>query len=203
MLSKLKNKTESATSKLPAWHLDFRNTDRLPDVKPIRTAFFINVIAILIAAATLFNFGSQEMQIYSMNAEISRLEDQIAKDQYPSAAAVKLFKEFQADEKKINEVAEFVKAPLKLSTFMLHLGEILPENIMINSVDWRGSVITLRGVVSGTPDEASGYASGLVATLDEDELFGPLFSDAALTSLIRNPTTGKLAMEIRLEFTGK
>ncbi|MCC5022902.1 MAG: hypothetical protein J6386_08950 [Candidatus Synoicihabitans palmerolidicus] len=77
----------------------------------------------------------------------------------------------------------------------------MPENITIDTIDWRGKIIPLRGTVDGTPDEASGYASALVDTLNEDELFGPLFDDANLTSLMQNPATGLLSLEIRLQFT--
>ncbi len=52
------------------------------------------------------------------------------------------------------------------------------------------------GSVSGSPDEASGRASGLVETLNTDEKFDPLFANVALTSLARNPVTGALSLEI-------
>lgn len=198
---KLKKKSESTEASVPSWHLDFRNPDHLPDMKPIRTAFFINGLAMLIAATVLLLFVYQEFQLYSLRSQVADWERQIERDRAPSAQAAKAFKDFQAAEKKLKETAAFLEAPMALSTFLTHLGEMLPEHIKIDTVDWRGGVITLRGTVSGSPDEASGYASGLVELLNQDEVFGPVFDDAALTSLLRNPATGLLAMEIRLEFT--
>lgn len=68
MLSKLKKKSDSGEVKVPAWHRDFRNSDELPDVKPIRTAFFINGLAILVTTAALINFVHQEYQLYGLRS---------------------------------------------------------------------------------------------------------------------------------------
>lgn len=198
---KLKKKSDAAAVTVPAWHLDFRNADQLPDMKPIRTAFFINGLAILIAASALLFFTYQEFQLYSLRSQITDWEEQIARDRAPSGQAAKAFRDFQAQEKKLKEAAAFLESPMALSTFLIHLGEILPEHIKIETIDWRGNTVTLRGTVSGAPDEASGYASGFVEILNKDELYGPVFDDAVLTSLLRNPATGLLAAEIRMDVT--
>ncbi len=203
MLPKRKKTGDAPGVKVPAWHLDFRNSDRLPDVKPIRTAFFVNGFAILVAAAVALNFAYQEFQLQQVRGEIADWRNRIDADRQPSAAAVAQFRAFQQEEKKVKEAATFLERKLSLSHFLLRLGEILPENIIIDALDWRGAVITLRGTVKGSPDEASGHASTFLRLLNEDEVFGPIFNDAALTSLIRNPTTGLLSLEIRMEIPAK
>lgn len=205
MLSKLskKKKSESKSVKVPAWHVDFRNSDGLPDVKPIRTSFFVNGIAAVVALGIALFFAKQELELYSLRSEVARLDAQIEADRRPSAQAVQQFQEFRAEEKKLKEVMAFVDRRIEPSDFMLRIGEILPENIVVEVIDLRDGIFTLRGTVSGTPDEASGYASGFVEILNQDERLGPLFDDAALTSLVRNPTTGLLNMEIQLPITPK
>ena len=50
MLSLLKKKPDAAAANLtPAWHPNFRNFERLPDTKVVRTTFFINGGAIAVA----------------------------------------------------------------------------------------------------------------------------------------------------------
>jgi len=207
MLSKLKKqkskKSDARSAKVPAWHPDFRNSDGLPDVKPIRTSFFVNGIAAVIAAGIAINFANQELTLYNLRNEAARLDQSIRDDTAPSAAAVQKFQEFRAEEKKLKEVAAFVDRRINPSDFLLRLGEILPENIIIEVVDSREGIFTLRGSVAGTPDEASGLASGLVQLLNEDEVLGPLFDDASLTSLVRNTGTGLLNMEIQLPIVPK
>ena len=47
MLSLLKKKSEAAAAPtVPAWHPNFRNYEKLPDLKVVRTAFFVNGAAI-------------------------------------------------------------------------------------------------------------------------------------------------------------
>jgi hypothetical protein len=104
MLSKLTKKkpkkSESSSSKTPAWHLDFRNTDGLPDVKPIRTSLFINALAAEVVAGITINFLNQELKLYSLGNEVQQIDEQIAADRPASVSAVKKFQEFRAEEKK-------------------------------------------------------------------------------------------------------
>ncbi len=152
MLSKLtkkKSKKSEASSKVPAWHLDFRDTDGLPDVKPIRTSFFVNAIAAVIVAAITLNFANQELKMYSLRGQVEQLDEQILSDRPASGAAVKKFQQFQAEGKKLKEVAAFTVQPLPASDFLLHLGSILPENIRIDQIDSRDGVYILRRVCFG------------------------------------------------------
>lgn len=183
---------------MPAWHVDFRNSSRLPDVKPIRTSFFVNGVSVVLALVVMMNFAKQEFALYSLGSQLSDLKEQIAMDEGPSATAVGNFQKFKIEEKKILEVESFLAQQIVPSKFLLRLGLILPEHIIIQSMDWRGEIVNLRGSVSGTPDEASGYASSLVVLLNDDEVLGPIFREVFLTSLTRNTTTGLLAMEIRM-----
>ena len=198
MLSKKKKKSEATSAGMPAWHLDFRDVSRLPDVKPIRTSFFINGISVLLAVFVLMNFGKQELELYNLRSQVDDWQGQIASDGPPSAAAVQNFRKFQAEEKKIGEVEAFLVTQIKPSVFFMRLGEILPEKIIIESIDWRTGAIRLTGSVSGAPDQASGFASNMVQVLTTDEQLGPLFSGVSLTNLSRDPITGQLALEIQI-----
>lgn len=198
LTKKKPKKSESSANKTPSWHLDFRNTDGLPDVKPIRTSFFINAIAAVIVAGIALNFANQELALYSLGNQVAQLDSQIASDQAASAVAVRKFQQFQAEEKKIKEVAEFRAQKILVSDFLLRLGEILPDQIKIDSITSVEDHYTIRGSVTGSPDEASGRASALVETLNTDETLDPLFDNAALTSLARSPGSGLLAFAIDL-----
>ena len=55
MLPLLKKKSDAdAAPAVPAWHPNFRNYQKLPDIKVVRTAFFVNGIAILLVVAISF-----------------------------------------------------------------------------------------------------------------------------------------------------
>ncbi len=197
---KSKKKTDATAPSTPAWHPNFRNYERLPDIKAVRTTFFINGFAVLLAIAILLFTCYQEFNLHAKRSEIASWEEQIAANQAASSAAIAQFRAFQAAEKKIKEVDTFLTTDLRLSDFLLRLGAILPDHIKISTVDWRDDLLILRGTVSGSPDQASGYASSLVALLTEDEVFSAVFESINLTGLARNPVTGMLAIEVHLRF---
>jgi hypothetical protein len=69
-LPKRKNDAAAAAAAMPAWHPNFRNFERLPDTKVVRTAFFINGIAAVIAAIALLWVCYQEYQLHDLNRQI-------------------------------------------------------------------------------------------------------------------------------------
>jgi cell division protein FtsL len=76
---------------VPAWHPNFRNFQRLPDTKPVRTVFFINGLAVVVALVVLLFVAYQEYALFTVNRQIAELEAQIERDQKLSRQAVTLF----------------------------------------------------------------------------------------------------------------
>lgn len=183
----------------PAWHPNFRNYDRLPDTKVVRTAFFINGVAALAAVAALLVFAFQEFKRYTLQQQVAGWEEQIAADRDASSEAIADFRKFQEEEKKVQEAAAFVERAVIPSEVLLRIGQTLPEEIVINYFDLRPTGLTLRGSVSGNPGEASGLASAYVAQLEADEVIGPKFESVVLTRLARSSVTGQLSLEVNLK----
>lgn len=203
MLPKItKRKPKTATAPVvPAWHPNFRDHDRLPDVKVVRTAFLVNGAAIVVMAGLLFWAGFNEYHLGDLRGRIEAWDKQIQRNQAASARAVGIYKKFQADEAQLREIDAFVKSKPAVSPLILRLGATLPETMALDSVVWRDGDLTLHGTVRGVPDAASGYASAYVERLRTDAELGPLFERVALTSVARNAVTGRLLVEIVL--TGK
>lgn len=197
MLS-LRKKTDGPVM-APAWHPNFRNYDRLPDTKVVRTAFFINGLAVLAALAALLVFAFQEFKRHTVEQQVAGWEEQIAADRAASAAAVADFRTFQAEEKKVREAAAFVERSIAPSELLLRIGQTLPEEIVLDYFDFRPAGLTLRGSVRGNPGEASGLASAYVAKLEADEVIASKFDAVVLTRLARNSETGQLNFEVNLK----
>ncbi|GAB1489230.1 hypothetical protein MASR2M8_16830 [Opitutaceae bacterium] len=198
----LKKSKEQASSLplVPAWHPNFRNYARLPDTKVVRTAFFVNGVAVFLAITALLFFAYREYTLNALNNQIESWNAQIEADRAPSNAAVALFRQFQAEEKIINEVAAFTRIRLTVSDFLLHLGQTLPTDIAISAFEMRDTGITLRAVVRGAPDRASGQATAFVDQLRKDTSYGELFSEVTPTNVNRDPGTGRLLIELALKF---
>jgi hypothetical protein len=200
MLSLLKKKSEAdAPPALPAWHPNFRNYKKLPDVKVVRTAFFVNGIAILAAISLGAYVGFREYQLNVVNVQIAQVQVQIDRDKKVSDQAVLLFKKFQAEEAKVMEVETFLKSKPLFSTLILRLAQTLPQNIAIDNIDLRDTGLTLRLSVKGDAAAASGYATAYLEQLRADKQLNQLFEQATFTgSPTRNPATGKMAVEFLL-----
>lgn len=198
MLSLLKKKSEaSAAPRVPAWHPNFRNYEKLPDIKVVRTAFFVNGAAIFVAIGLLLYFGFQEWQLHVLNSQVADWQRQIDRDKPGSDQNVALYKKFQAEETKINEVDAFLKSKPITSDLILHLGQTLPNNIALDNFDLRETGLSLRLTVRGAPEAAAGYATAYLDQLRNDKELSH-FDDFKATSSSRNASSGRLAVELFL-----
>ncbi len=199
MLSLLKKKSESAELPAPpSWHPNFRIRETLPDVKPVRTAFFVNGAAILVAASLAIYVGIGEWQLHTLKTQLAQTQAQINRDKPASDQAVAMFKKFQADEAKVNEVSAFVKSKPLVSELVLRLARTLPANIAIDSLDLREAGVTLRLAVRGDSATASGYATAYLEQLRADKELTQFEEFTFANTPMRNPATGRMAVEFYL-----
>jgi hypothetical protein len=198
MRSLLKKKAEATASQVPAWHPNFRNYQRLPDIKVVRTAFFINGFAALLAIALLVWTGLREFDIYKTNEQIAATQALIDKNQPESNRAVALYKKFQDEEKRANEVDAFVKSRPLVSGILQHFAETRPRNIALDRVDIRDNGIVL--IVSVRGDTVSAYAdnNNYRELLRRDTFFTANYEPAEIVAANPDPATGFLKSEIRM-----
>ena len=210
-LLKKKKKPEASTAAplVPSWHPNFRNFQQLPDIKVVRTAFFVNGIAAFIALGLLVFLGNREYELHSLRSQIAAFDSQISRDKADSEKAIALYKKFQEQEKRITDVEAFTKSKPLVSEILLRLGETRPKNIALESVEIRSPEtnpptqpsIILRAVVRGMSDLASGEASAYVDVLKNDPVLGPKFDGPPdVTSSIRDVATGRLKLELTIRF---
>jgi hypothetical protein len=199
MLSLLKKKSDAdEPAALPAWHPNFRNYQKLPDIKVVRTAFFVNGIAILVTAALATYLGIREWNLRLSNEQIAQVQAEIDRDKRNSDQAIALYRKFQAEEAKVNEVQTFVTARPPVSALLLRLAQTLPPNIALDNFDLRDTGLTLRLSVRGDAAAASGYATAYLEQLRADKELSQ-FADVSFTSTpTRNPATGRMAVEFLL-----
>ena len=184
---------------VPAWHPNFRDYEKLPDVKVVRTAFFMNGAAIAVALALAIYFGLHEWQLHAINVQLAVTQQQIDRDKRPSDEAVALFKRFQAEEKKMAAVDGFVHSRPNFAALLLRVSTTLPENIALDSFDLRAIGVSLRLTVKGTPEDAAGYATAYYDQLRADkELVDIDRPKIEFTHQSRNPNTGLLNVEFLL-----
>ena len=65
----LSKRSDAQPAVAPVWHPNFRNFERLPDTKVVRTTFFINTAAVAVALSLLLWVGFREMHIRSLHEQ--------------------------------------------------------------------------------------------------------------------------------------
>ena len=204
MLS-LTKKSDADQVAVRHWHPNFRNFERLPDPGIVRKKFFINTAAITAALAMLLWFGSRELHIRSLGEQIADAQAQIDSNAKQNAEAIRLSKIFADEERKMVEAAEFGRNPIAISAFVAALGESLPKEISIGTIEARmneangAGNFVMRGVVAGTSDQATGTASNYVETLKAHPTFGKVFDPITLEKLNRDANAGLMSFEILLK----
>ena len=134
MASLLKKKADNTGPVVPAWHPDLRIVDRLPDTKVVRTAFFVNGVAILVAVTLALLLIRDQWELRALNIQIADTQKQINLDKVPSAQAVALFSKFKVQEAKIRELNDFVTSRPTVSNVILKIAATMPPYVALQSL---------------------------------------------------------------------
>lgn len=199
---KLSKKGSTGGAEFAAWHPNFRNKTELPDIKTVRTKFFVNVVALLVAASAVLYYAYQEYTLRAIERQVAVIEAHIEKDSKPSADAIALYKKFREEEAKTKEAAAFVSSErLIFSEFLISAAKALPVDVSVVSVQYKDTSIAINGLAKGSPDLASSIASAYEKQLRESPDLKGRFKSITLTSLSRDAKTGYLNFSVTLEFT--
>lgn len=199
MLSLLKKKSDAdAAPALPAWHPNFRNYEKLPDVKVVRTAFFVNGVAIFLAVALLVYSGFREWQIRVIGGQVAEMQKQVDRDKAASDQAIALYKKFQADDARVGEVSAFVQSRPVVSALLIRLAQTLPKDVALDTFELRDNGLTLRLSVRGDAAAASGHATAYLEQLRADKELAQFDQFTFTSTPTRNPATGRMAVEFLL-----
>jgi hypothetical protein len=196
-----KRSEQSQVGLVPAWHPNFRNQERLPDTKVVRTFFFVNITGITVVFCLILLFCYQEYRINNLGRQVADWQALIAKDKKDADEAVALSKKFAEEERKIRELEAFLKARLILPEFLCHLGSTLPEDMVIDNVDLREGGVDLRGTAAGSPEEASGRTSAYVEQLRQDKYLSGIFeSKDVRQNVTRDKSSMRMTFDLFLRF---
>jgi hypothetical protein len=204
----LTKKSEAEPVVAPLWHTNFRNFDRLPDTKVVRTTFFINTAAIAVTLGLILWLGQREYTNYNLGVQKADAQRQIDSNQKQNAEALRLTKIFLEEQKKLNEVAAFIKTPITPSEFIQLVAESLPKDILIEAADTRitdskNSVFQIRGRVAGNREKASGIASSYESALKAHPQLGKIFDPIKLNRLDPDASGEFMTFDISLNVVGE
>lgn len=197
---KLPHKKAQAVA-LPNWHPDFRDVSALPDLKVVRTSFFVNVLCLTAALAAVLASAHREYNAMNMRTEIQQTETAIESNTARNKELLALNKEFMEAAQRFKEAGTFLDVPFVTSDLLVALSHSLPNYMDFTRVQYEENVLTLSGTIRGASETASTRVSAYLDVLHEETLIGKLFPDISIKSLDRDPRTQGLTFQIVLKTT--
>ena len=137
------------------WRPDFRDRQSLPDIKTVRTTFFISAIAVTIAVMSVMHVGFQEYTIYSLGKKIEEGKAKIASRQDIHVKAIGMKNLFLAQEKRIDEINTFEERQLAASDLILDSGKSLSPGMSLLSIEYIDEKAVFQGFVVASEEADS------------------------------------------------
>lgn len=190
----------------PAWHPDFRNHETLPDVKVVRTSFFVNLVAALLLIAAMVFFAVQELQRNSLRFEIEGLEGKIAENNRRNQEVLGFHRDFQEYSAEIETAVEHLTTSRELSALLIAIAGPLPEEMRFSSIRYqtrRGTdsdtkELQISGEIAATPDDAATILTRYGNSFQTDPILREFVKEAVPTSLVAAPGEQKLSFGIHV-----
>ena len=137
------------------WRPDFRDRQSLPDIKTVRTTFFISAIAVTIAVMSVMHVGFQEYTIYSLGKKIEEGKAKIASRQDLHVKAIGMKNLFLAQEKRIDEINTLEERQLAASDLILDSGKSLSPGMSLLSIEYIDEKAVFQGFVVASEEADS------------------------------------------------
>lgn len=197
----IKLSKKSTASRSYDWRPNFRDYDALPDMRAVRTQFFVPTVAIVIASVLTFYILFQEYRAINIGEDILKLENEIATYQERHDEKVKLNAEFMGIGRTLDNIVEFKAGKLIGSDFLLSLSSELLEGMHLDRVEYFEGRANIQGSVLVSAEEASRLVNDYLKAIQNADVLQGLLDEYKLTSLERDGVGDSITF--RIEVTSK
>jgi hypothetical protein len=171
------------------WKTNFRIVKALPDIKAVRSAFFVNFAVITLTIILLTVWAFFEWQAVMVGQMLLSNNAEIAKRKKDNTELLRQSSEFERWASLINEIQGFVGLPMKPSQFLSAVGSSRSPRMLLSGMAYHLElrsqpapgkkaptktevyVITLTGSVTGSGDAAAHSIQTFRAHLEGLDVF--------------------------------
>ena len=94
-------------------------------------------------------------------------------------------REYLVEAKKVDSAYALMKAPLFISDFIARLGQTLPPQMVIDSIESSSNSILIRGSIHATFETAGELFNGYLKRLPKEAEIGPFFDKIIPSGFVR------------------
>lgn len=181
------------------WRPSFRDFEALPDIRAVRTKFFVPTlfISLAIIAASLTVFREHKAMV--RQKAIDELQTEVDSYKEEHDAIVALNGEFMKRVRGIDEIIAFTEGQLVASDFFLGISSNAQKGMYLSRVEYTEEKATIAGFLSVAAEEASQVVDDYMKALSEADVLQGKMTEYKLTSLIRLEKTDTI--QFRIEVT--
>jgi hypothetical protein len=170
----------------PNWHVDCRLVVELPEDSIVGVRFTIYAISCMIAFSAVLFTGYLAYLDLNLRHQIVDWNAKIEEDKWEGLAIKIRQHNYEVESKKIESAYSELKNPAFVSGFITELGRTLPNQMIIDSIDWNEGTVIVKGDLRETSEHASMILGDYVDKLRANPEIGPLFSTINLTGAERS-----------------
>ena len=188
-----------------SWRPDFRDAESLPDIKTVRTSFFVSALAMSIAVISLMQVGFHEYRILSAKGKVDVMNAEIASRQGVHAKAIGMNNQFLEKSRRIDEIDTFESDQMIASDLLLEVGASILPGMALMSVEFNEDKTILHGVVDAS-EETDALLKQYMEKLQTIELLSERYDQFTQVSVERNVGSNRIKFHLeaaRSEEEGK
>jgi hypothetical protein len=171
----------------PNWHIDCRLVAELPEDSVVGIRFITYAVSSALAlAAVLFTgwYGYADLNLRRQIEDATlRLED----DHWEVVEIRRLQHFYENASKQIESAYSEIKNPILISGFMADLGHLLPERMVVDTIEFGDGRILVRGRLRESSEQASILLGKFLEKLRADPDVGQHYTSINVTDLDRSP----------------
>jgi hypothetical protein len=178
----------------PNWHIDCRLVAELPEDSVIGIRFITYAVSCALAlAAVLFTgwYGYADMNLRRQIEDATlRLED----DHWEVVEIRRLQHFYENASKQIESAYSEIKNPILISGFLGGLGRLLPDRMVVDTIQYGDGKILLRGRLRESSEQASILLGKFLDKMRADPDVGPHYTTINVTDLDRSPDDDQIML---------
>jgi hypothetical protein len=169
----------------PHWHFDCRLETELPEDNVVGKRFLINALCGSLALILILFAGWLAYMDINVRGQIRDWDQRISDSRRDVAEIQRMQRDYLIEAKKVDSAYALMKAPLFISDFISRLGQTLPPQMVIDSIESSNNSILVRGSIHATFETAGELFNGYLKRLPTETEIGPFFDKITPSGFVR------------------